>query len=374
MSFGVAAAVGGGLILGSMMNSKTPDTSGMNQAAVDNAKLGQEQLDWYKQIYAEQAPIRQQAIDAAQKVSDAQLAAMKTATDQAQKDQEYRETVFQPLEKGIVNDAEAYDTEGNRERLAGLALGDVRQNFATSGDIATRNMERIGVNPNDGSFGATNNERAIAEAAAGAGAATKARQDALTLGHAMKMDAASLGRGLPSSQATQAGLAINSGNSAVGNSQVPLNVTTQGANMVGAGYTGAVNANNSAANIYGQIGNIQNNSGQQNNALYGAAGQAFGAYMASDKNIKEKKRPMKGEIALAIVNKMPVQKWRYKPDSYAADGGKDHIGPMAQDVRKAAGESAAPGGKVVNLGDIAGVTLAAVQQLDKKVERLAKSR
>jgi len=50
MSFGIVAAVGGGLALGSMMGgSDQPNTDGMNQAAVDNAKVAADTLDWYKE-------------------------------------------------------------------------------------------------------------------------------------------------------------------------------------------------------------------------------------------------------------------------------------------------------------------------------------
>jgi hypothetical protein len=57
----------------------------MNQAAKDNAALGREQLDWYKQIYQEQAPTREAATQRALAISDAQLEAMKNATWNAQR-------------------------------------------------------------------------------------------------------------------------------------------------------------------------------------------------------------------------------------------------------------------------------------------------
>ena len=49
----------------------------------------------------------------------------------------------------------------------------------------------------------------------------------------------------------------------------------------------------------------------------------------------------------------------------------EQTGPMAQDVAATMGEEAAPGGKKINLVAMNGKTMAAVQALDKKVDRLA---
>ena len=46
----------------SLCGSKT-DTSGMNAAALANSQVAKDALDWYKQAYTDQAPLRQQAAD-----------------------------------------------------------------------------------------------------------------------------------------------------------------------------------------------------------------------------------------------------------------------------------------------------------------------
>ncbi len=360
----------------------TPDTTGINKAAEANANVAQQALDWYKQQYNDQAPLRQQAIDTAQKVSDAQLAAMGTATSQAQKDQQYREQVFQPLEKGIVSDAEGYDTVDRENQAAGKAMADVTLAAAGARASGARDLTRSGVNPSDGAYGAMEREADLGTALGQVDAANRARTQVQTLGRAMKMDAASLGRGLPSSQATQASLALTAGNNATSNAAQPVNIAGSGTQMVGQGFNTAISGNNSAGNLYGTAANVQNQANQADNALWGGVGGAAGTFLGagktpwifSDKNMKDKKRPVKGEIALACVNKMPVKKWSYKADSQAADGGKEHVGPMAQDVQAAMGEKTAPGGKVVNVADVAGITLAAVQHLSKKVDQLARKR
>lgn len=353
------------------MCSSAPDTSGINAAAKDNAALGKEALDWYKQAYNDQAPARAAAAAQAQKVSDAQLTAMGTQTRIANDADAYNQKTFRPLEEGIVSDAKNFDTEGNRERLAGLAENEVSLAGASARDSGERALTRSGVNPNDGSYGAlergADNQIMLGRAAAG----NKARADATTMGHAMKMDAASLGRNLPSQQATAAGLAVNAGSAAAANGQIPLQVQQNGTAQVGQGINTAISANNSAGNLYGTAANInQQASGTDLTGLANLGMAGAKLWSLSDKNTKTRRRPMKGEAALAIARKMPVEKWRYRNDGPGADGGKEHVGPMAQSVQAAAGNEVAPGGKVVDVGSLTGITLAAVQQLDKKVRKL----
>jgi hypothetical protein len=366
LSAGAIALGVGGLALGASMGSSSPDTSGMNQAAKDNAALGREQLDWYKQIYQEQAPTREAATQRALDISDAQLDAMKNATWNARDTQAYNQRVFRPLEEGIVNDAENYDTSAKQEQAAGKAGADVSLAAAGARASGARDLERAGLNPADGAYADMEHTADVGLALGQVDAMNKAREQVKTVGRAMRADAANMGRGLPSQQATQAGLAITAGNSSVGNAGVPLALSTQGANMVGTGYNGAINANNSAGNIYGQVAQIQNTAGQQNNGLYSAIGQGAGAYFGAMSDRKRKKDIKKSspELSLAAIRKTPVSKWKYKPGS--GDGGA-HTGPMAQDVEENFGSDTAPDGKVIDLVSMNGHSMNAIKALDKRV-------
>jgi hypothetical protein len=263
------------------MCSSSPDTSGINAAAQSNAQIGQEALDFYKKQYADQAPARDQAAATAQRVSDAQLAAMGTATDIAKKDEAYREGVFQPLERGIVADAKNYDTLARRDQAAGQAIGDVVQAGAAQRAGTARDMARMGVGPNDGAYGAMQRSADTSLALGEAAAANRAREQVRTVGSAMKMDAASLGRGLPSSQATQAGIAINAGNSAVATGLTPVQIAQQGLSTMGQGFTFGLQGNQSAGNLYGNIAGIQNGANAANNAVLGGVGSAAGSIGAA---------------------------------------------------------------------------------------------
>jgi len=211
---------------------------------------------------------------------------------------------------------------------------------------------------------------ALGEGAAKAAAGNAARKQVETIGQARLMDAAGVGRGVISNQATTAGVALNAGNSSGANAGNSVNTATSGAQIMNQGYAGAQSGLAGAANTYGQIAKAQNDSGGGLMEGLAGAGKIAGMAMAfSDEDMKEDKKPVKKRAALSAVKKMPVSQWRYKKDSPANDGGRAHIGPMAQDVQKATG-GAASDGTQVDLVSMNGVTMAAVQELAEKNERL----
>lgn len=365
----------GGIAMSSMGGdgAQAPDLSGQNAAAVKQADLSAEQLAWAKQIYADTAPDRANAIKRANAISDAQLSAMEKQTALTDDYAKYQRDTFRPLEAGIVADAQGYDTEARREAAAGRGLADVETSLAAQRGATTREMERKGVNPASGAALALSNQMDLGSAAIKAKTANDARTQVETMGLARRSDAANLGRGLASNQATSAGIALNQGNSSAGNAQAAGNVTAQGAQLMTGGYSGAQTGLAGAAGTYGNINNLQQrvdaNNSASNSATMGALGQVAGALIMSDKNKKKNIKPQSGTMSLAAVRKMPVSKWDYKKGT--GDGGH-HVGPMAQDARKGLGDQVAPGGKRIDLISMNGHTLAAVKQLDKNVSVLTK--
>lgn len=352
------------------MCSDSPDLSGVNDAARMSASLGQDALDFWKTTYADQQPLRDQAAATATRVANSQATAMDTATRLAEQANQHNQQ-FRAAESGMLRDALAFDTEGERERLAGMALGDVNQQFGSALEQTGRNLSRMGVNPNDGSYTGALKQITLAQALAGADAKNKARQSATQQAWARKMDALSLARGLPSQQATQQNIALNAGNSASGNAQVPVNVAQSGASMVGQGYGTAMQGYGQSGNLYGQAAQISGQSSGAGDFLSGAANLGMaGKYIFSDKHMKKDREQMDGEMALSMVRKMPVDSWRYKEGTPASDGGKQHVGPMAQDVHAAAGDAMAPGGEAIDLVSMNGMMLSSVQKLDKNVRKL----
>jgi hypothetical protein len=353
----------------SIIRNSAPDTSGVNAAAVANAQLSRDSLEFYKRVYAEQAPERERAAALNERVSSAQLAAMDQNNTISKDYWDYQKNTFRPMEQSIVADAENYDTTERRESRAAQAVADVGMQSEIARQSNMRQMNRMGVNPNSGKMMAMSNQMALGEAVAKAGAANRARSMVETQGHARKMDAANLGRGLASSQATSAGVAMNAGNSAINAGGQTLVQGNQAANMMGKGFTTAGSLMQSSGNLFGNQAGIQNQARGQDMQLLGGAMSAAATAYASDKAKKKDIKPLTDEQALDAVEKTPVSNWNYKPGM--GDGG-NHTGPMAQDVQKTMGDAAAPGGKQIDPITMNGITMASVAALSRKVDKLAK--
>lgn len=361
---------------------------GIGQAALTNAAISKEALDWYKQQYADGAGDRARASDVAQKNSTADLALKNQQLGIATETNDYYKKTFKPLEQSIVDDANAYDTPERRAQNVSAAMAGVDTQLSSAKEQALREAAARGVDPTSGNFIASQGLMDVNGAAAKAAAGNKAIIDTETMGAAKKMDAASLGRNLATNQTAQASSAIQAGQSALNSAISPTQVSNAAAATMGTGFGTAIQGNSSAGNLLaqqyqGQMAQYNANQSGSNSALGalgGIAGQFAGSAAGSgliktgimamsDEDMKEDIVPTEPEDALQAVKDTPVAKWRYKPG--AADGGT-HVGPMAQDVQASMGDEVAPGGKQIDLISMNGITMAAIQALDKKVTALAK--
>ena len=84
---------------------------------------------------------------------------------------------------------------------------------------------------------------------------------------------------------------------------------------------------------------------------------ANGVVYPSSRSLKDGFQAVDGRDVLARLAAMPVSEWRYKSDPASSR----HIGPVAEDFHTAFGLGAE--GIGLNVGDVAGVTIAAVQGL-----------
>jgi hypothetical protein len=358
------------------MCSDAPDMTGVNNAAEANAQIAREALAYYKERDQQNRPLLEEAARVAMDTTRQQQEIARQNADISTDYWNYQKDTFRPLEQGIVSDAQNYDTAARRDAAAAEGVADVGMQAELARQAQTRQQQRMGVNPASGKAMALQGQMGLAEAAAKAGAANSGRDKVELQGYARRMDAANLGRGLASSQATSAGVALNAGNSSVANAGVPLAQANQATATMGQGFNTAIQGNNSAGNLYGQAAQAS----AQDNGLMGAlggiagqfAGSAAGSTMLaglSDKNKKKNIKPVSDDKALEAVEKTPVSSWEYKDG--AGDGGA-HVGPMAQHVKKNMGEKAAPGGKMVDLVSLNGTNMAAIAALSRKVDKLTK--
>lgn len=350
-----------------------PDTSGINAAAKASAETADRALNWYMAKDAAAAPLRDEAQRKAIEVADQQLASSKANDALAADYANYNKTTFRPLEQGIVADAAAYDTPEKRQAAAESAIADVNSAFGRGNETAARRMAAEGLD--GGALADAIAGQEVAKATSAAGAAYKARQGVETVGRAMKMDAASLGRNLPSAQATSAQVAISAGNNAVQNASVPVAQANQAAATYGQGFNTAIGGYQASGNLYGKAADLS-----QSDGVWGALGTVGGAAISkwSDETLKTDVEPTDPDQALQEVVSTPVSEWKYDPARMAARGlqiepGDEgtNTGPMAQDANATMGDKAAPGGKKINLVTMNGKLMAAVQGLNNKVDRLA---
>lgn len=93
-------------------------------------------------------------------------------------------------------------------------------------------------------------------------------------------------------------------------------------------------------------------------------------YGTSDINVKRNIKAINPKDALAAVKKTKIYDWFYK----LGKGDQiPHTGPMAQDVKSNLGEEAAPGGTKIDLVNMNGVNMAAIQALQEEQSKSIKS-
>lgn len=352
--------------MGKSSSSPKPDPA-IGQAALMNARLGQEFLAFSKEQFGVQTERTDKLDELSQRVTEQQLAASKTAQDWAAEDRTRYKSVFQPLQDEFVAEAQKYGSEQYQNEAAAKARADVVNSAARQADQRERAMASMGVSPASGRFAGVERSADVSVALGAAGAENNARELARSKGLALKADAINLGNGLPSSAAGSLTMGVNAGSTAVGTATVPMNSYNQNMATMQNGYSTAMRGYDSQANILnnqfqGELA-AWNAQQQAGSSMFSALGSIAGAaIMASSKDYKTDKVPVRG--VLEAVRGMPVEEWSYKRG--IADEGR-HIGPYAEDFQAATGKG---DGKSIPVVDAIGVSLGAIQELADKVDKL----
>lgn len=202
-----------------------PDYSALAAASERAAEmmtgLGREQLDFARQQYAEMSPIAKQ-------VADAQIAAQQQTMRQGQEYYDYMKSTFRPIEQGLVQRAQEFNTDAYREQLASQAAAAAGRAFGATQAAGSRAAAAMGVNPNSGRFAGIQAQGQLGLAAQRAGAMTGARQQAEALGYARQVEAAGLGRNLPGASLGAYGAATGAGSAGLNSAMAPGNQYMQG--------------------------------------------------------------------------------------------------------------------------------------------------
>lgn len=260
-------------------SSEAPDYTPMANASEESARimgeLGQQQLDFAKQQYAESKPL----ID---RVVQSQINSQDELTRQAADYYDYYTQTFRPVEEGLVAEANTFNTRAYQDRVASQAAADAGLAFGNTRAATDRAMMSMGINPNSGAYQSMNKRAALGLAANEASASTSARNLASDMAWARKMDVTGLGRNLPGASTGAYSAAVSAGNSAAGNTSTAGNAymsgLNAGASTIGTGLGQQLSGLSSILNSQTQWA-MDNNSSFLGN-LGGLVGAAAGGYKA----------------------------------------------------------------------------------------------
>ena len=279
----------------------TPLANASNAAADKMSALGEKQLAFSQQMYDENAPLMKD-------IGQQQKLAMEQQLAQGKDYYDYQTQTYRPVEKGIVADALAFDTDAYRNQLATKAAADSGLAFGRTRMANERAMASMGVNPNSARFQGIGSQAALGQAGARAGAMTGARERAQQTGYARKLDAAGLGRGLSGASTAAYGSAVGAGGQAAGvyglAGQQHLGGMAQGAGTIGSGLNmqisglsnvlnnqtkWAMNEADSAGSFLGDLGGVM-----------GAGTSMYTAGMFSDIRLKENIEPAGVDVGTGL--------------------------------------------------------------------------
>lgn len=288
---GAAVGFSAGSALGGMAGGNSGGGKGgssANMPSVDpNISASQNQLNQFSSEYLNNWktniwPELQKQSQLQQARSDEQYAVAKGIQDQNLKIAQGQADIFQnqvqPLQSSIISDAMNYDTAANRERMAALAIGDVKTSAATNQATMERNMAGYGINPTSGRYAGMSNANALLQSAQESAAANRARAAAEQLGWDKKLAASTVGQNIFNNQVTAAGTGLTAGTVGLNYGQIPINnfnsMTASGATAYGLPIQATNQVGNLGLGTYqAQVGaaNAQNQANATTSAGYGSA-------------------------------------------------------------------------------------------------------
>lgn len=251
------------------MCSDAPDTSGINQAAVQNAEIAKEQLTLAKEQNADNKARQAEFDPIFKELIQSSVAAQKTANEQsASQWQSYKDT-WQPLEKKLADTAANFDTPQRRQAEADAAAAEVGVQYDQQEKALNRDIGRAGLTLSGGKALALKAGAGMDVAKATAGATSQARRQVEQAGISLVDNAARFGRNMTSTGIETARLALSAGGQAGNTMGQQQSVINAGQAGVQGAYAGAVGANNSAGNLLGQIASVEQATNAANGATLG---------------------------------------------------------------------------------------------------------
>lgn len=148
-------------------------------------------------------------------VKNQALDTSKAFNSYATKDRQVYDENYLPAMLEQLNYARNYTTDARKAANRGGAMADVAMTFDAAADLAKRNLQSYGINPNSGQFAGLDVTAATQRAKALAGAGTKSDRDTEMMGQQLLDNAIGRGAVLPGQAVNEAGVGIAAGNQAV---------------------------------------------------------------------------------------------------------------------------------------------------------------
>jgi len=185
-----------------------PDYSGLIQAQLQQTAVAQQQqqqqTDWAREQFEKTSEI-------SDRVSNDAFARQDKLDALAAEDRARYQSVFQPLEDSLVQEAQDYASPARMEQRAGAAMADVSGQFALARAAAQDRLESFGLDPSQVRAGALDLGTRLEEAKARAGAGNLSREQTAAIGRQLRSEAIQVGRGYPGQSAQSSALAMQGG-------------------------------------------------------------------------------------------------------------------------------------------------------------------
>lgn len=212
----------------------------VGQAALMQAKTGEDWLSFAKDQFAESTKRQDKLDKLTNEVTTQQLDDMRKASARSDDQWERYNTLFKPIEDRMVSDAANYDSPEAQAKAAAEAKADVMSNASQAQQQNQRQMASMGIDPRSGRFAGVDRGNDLSTALASAGAQNSAREGVKATGMALREGVANFGRGATSTAAQQVGLGITAGNSASGNQLGAENNFRANGQIMAQGFQGAM--------------------------------------------------------------------------------------------------------------------------------------
>lgn len=235
------------------------------------------------------------------------------------------EQFYAPIEENYVKRVSTFASPENQAAAAATARADTVKAAADARAAATREATAFGIRPDSGRFAGIQRAGELGSALAVVDAENTARKQVRDTGMALEREAVGMGQ-------QQLGASADTLLSQFSAERAAYNDTEDQRNRNALGWGKAI-------------------------------GTGLGLIISS-KDQKKDKEPIVEGKALDAIRGMPVEEWAYKGDSE----GRRHYGPYAEDFER---ETGMGDGKTIPAQDMLGLTVKAVQDLDRKVESLA---